>query len=234
MKIFFLLLTFSSMAHAEKKYDFSKALDSLKNGPKLDCEENNGSVKHRLTSAYRAKGANCSKFITDSGELGAHGKVIVNHINKISGTRFFENQIGAIAAACPKWTKLSKAEKEHFWVWFFAALAFKESTCKEGQINRNATHGSAVGYFQLNERVKDRRWRDGPSGSSCGALEVKSSIPNIKCSMEIFNEQLKGQDGIYKGNGDIVGRGAHSYWQDLRQSSNHSVIRMVKDFPPCK
>lgn len=233
MKILFLLLLLPISAYS-REVNFSKGLDQLKAGPQIDCNEEDAPVKFPLSASYSDKGADCSKFITASGELGAHGKIMVTHMNAVNDTKFFGNKIGGIEAACPKWSRLSKSQKEHFWVWFFAALAFKESTCKEGQVNRNATHGSAVGYFQLNERVKDRKWRDGPSGSSCGAAEVKSSIPNIKCSLEIFNEQLKGKSGIYEGNGNIVGRGANSYWQDLRQRSNHSVVRMVKDFPPCK
>lgn len=231
MKLLLILFSLISMANAETM-DFNKALELMKRGPKLDCDETQKG--YPLSSSYRNNGANCSKFITTSGEMGPHGKAIVTHLSAIKGSKFFDNSIGGMNAACPKWSKLSKAEKEYFWVWFFAALAYKESTCKEGQVNGNATHGTAVGYFQLNERIKDRKWRDGDSGSSCGYVEVRNSVPNIKCSLEIFNEQLKGAVGAYKGDGSIAGRGANSYWQDLRQKSNQTVVKMVKDFPPCK
>lgn len=231
MKLFLIFFSFISVTNAETM-DFNKALELMKRGPKLDCDETQKG--YPLSSSYRNNGANCSKFITASGEMGSHGKAIVTHLSAIKGSKFFDNNIGGMNAACPKWSKLSKAEKEYFWVWFFAALAYKESTCKEGQVNGNATHGTAVGYFQLNERIKDRKWRDGDSGSSCGYIEVRNSVPNIKCSLEIFNEQLKGAAGAYKGDGSIAGRGANSYWQDLRQKSNQTVVKMVKDFPPCK
>ena len=232
MKGLLILLVLTTSSFAKTPHDFSKTLDMLKNGPQIGCEEKNEG--YSFSSIYNTNGANCSKFVTSSGALGPHGKVIVNHLKQINGSRFFDNNIGGINAACPKWSKLTKAEKEYFWVWFFAALALKESTCKEGQVNGNATDGVAVGYFQLNERTKDRSWRDGDSGKSCGYVEVRSSVPNIKCSLEIFNEQLKGKNGIYKGNGNIVGAGANSYWQDLRKKSNQTVIKMVKTFPPCK
>lgn len=134
---------------------------------------------------------------------------------------------------CPNWNGFTKTQKKYFWVWFFAGIAWKEATCIEGQINANATSGIAVGYLQLNEKPGDRNWRGDDSGKSCAHKEVKTAKNNLKCGIEIFNEQLQGKNGIYKSNGQLGGKGSSSYWQDLR-GSNSKVLQMVKAFPGCK
>ena len=84
---------------------------------------------------------------------------------------------------CPKWGWLSDEDKKMFWVWFFAAIAWKESTCNEKAINKAATDGSAIGYLQLNEKVGARKWRGGHSGKSCAVVDIHHPEKNLKCGV---------------------------------------------------
>ncbi len=230
-----LALTFFSLSIAHADDSMIKAglkrLGTVAKGPEVACED---ITKVPLSSGYRNQGADCSAFIKADGSLGSLGNTIVDHIKTINGPKYFENNLPGVQSFCPKWPSLTRVEKEYFWVWLFAAISFKETTCGANTINRAATHGTAVGHLQLNQPRRDRYWRGGESGKSCGVPDIAPAQANIKCGLEILNEQLKGKDGAYKGNGSLFGPGAHSYWHHLRLKKGGTIIKLLRDFPLCK
>ena len=230
--IFFCLFTVSSYAQF---MDYSKGLEVISFGPNpFYCPPaKTKKVNYSLSATYKQHDADCSKFINSKGQLGPHGKEIYNHLDKIRNSQYLKSTYPGMKNICPKWGSFSKEQKKYFWVWFFAAVAWKESTCRETEMNPNATSGVAVGYLQLNEKKSARYWRGDDSGKSCAVTEVKSPVNNIRCGLEIFNEQLQGKFGIYEGNGQLGGKGSNSYWQDLRTANPHTFT-MVKDFPGCR
>lgn len=199
-------------------------------GPTVACEEE--SLK--LSKKYYGRGADCSMFIDGDGKLGKLGKTIVSHIESIPDSQYYRNDSLGIQMACPNFPNLTKEQKAYYWVWLFAAISWKESTCGAATVNKAATHGTAAGMFQLNQNAKDRAWRSGTSGNTCGVPNIKPDEVNLKCSMEIMNEQLKGKNGIYEGNGTVFGRGANAYWQHLRKKDGGLIMKLVRDFPLCK
>ena len=199
-------------------------------GPVVACEE----VSLKLSKKYYANGANCSQYIDTDGKLGPLGKTIVSHIDSINDPQYYRNDSLGIQMACPNWVNLTKEQKAYYWVWLFAAISWKESTCGAALLNKKATHGTAAGILQLNQSAKDRAWRGGDSGNSCAVPNIKPDEANVKCGIEIMNEQLKGKSGVYEGNGTVFGRGAHSYWQHLRQKKGGLIMDKVRDFPLCK
>lgn len=203
-----------------------KALD-----PKVDCQEESLA----LSKKYSYRGANCTGFITPSGKMGPLGKMIIDHMNSM-GTKalFFNKDLKGPKQICANWENLTKEQMAYFWVWLFAGISLKETTCGVHLINRKATDGVAVGHLQLNQARRDRVERDGTSGSSCGVADVKPHQANFACGIEILNEVLKGPDGYYGGNGSLFGRGAHTYWQDLRSPKSFVIHKLMVDFPPCK
>lgn len=203
----------------------------MSRGPQVACEE---ITKVPLSAGYSAKGADCSGYIRADGSLGPLGSTIVDHMKTINEAKFLENDLPGVQSFCPRWPSLTQTEKEYFWVWLMAAISFKETTCGANTINRAATHGIAIGHLQLNKIRKDRYWRGGKSGESCGVQDIAPDEANIKCGLEILNEQLKGKEGAYKGNGKLFGPGAHSYWHHLRLKNGGTIIKLLKDFPLCK
>ena len=200
-------------------------------GPTLQCDEDS----MRLSKAYYGKGADCSAFIDSDGKFGKLGKTIVSHIESLGErSQYYRNDHLGMQLACPNWPNLSKDQKAHYWVWVFAAISWKESTCGAALTNKAATHGTAAGHLQLNLKRNDRAWRGGTSGESCGVPDIRQDEANLKCGVEIFNEQLKGKDGIYEGNGTLYGKGANAYWQHLRMKNGGLIMKLVKDFPHCK
>lgn len=201
-------------------------------GPQVDCEVN---ARAPLTSGYSNQGADCSTFIQADGSLGPLGRVISTHIDSMGNNSLFHSRnLPAAIAVCPRWSSFTNEQRDHFWVWLMAAISFKETTCGANTVNKAATHGTAIGHLQLNKHRKDRAWRGGESGKSCAVQDVSSPAANMKCGLEILHEQLKGKNGLYKGNGNLFGRGANSYWQELRQKNGGTVIKLVKSYPACK
>lgn len=200
-------------------------------GPTLQCDE----VNLKLSKAYYGKGADCSAYIDSSGKLGKLGKTIVSHIKSLGpDTQFYKDDHLGILKACPNWTGLSKEHKAHYWVWLFAAISWKESTCGAAVTNKAATHGTAAGHLQLNLKRNKRAWRGGTTGNSCGVADIRPDDANIKCGIEILNEQLKGKNGIYEGDGNLYGRKAHAYWQHMTTKNGGLIMKLVRDFPLCK
>lgn len=230
--ILFALITHQSHGAANVHPDLKRGLEALSNDSidvKVACEE-----KTTLHRSYFANGANCSKFVQSDGRPGVLGRTIIEHISSMgSKAQFFRNDLNGISSICPKWNTLQKEIKANFWVWFIAAISRKETTCGAATVNKAATHGVAVGHLQLNQNKKDRSWRGGTSGKSCAATDIANEANNIKCGLEILNEQLKGKSGIYEGSGELFGRRANSYWQALRTKTGGKVIEMVKHFPHC-
>lgn len=234
MKFLFLfLLSFNLYASENVSSDFSAALESISQGPSAFSCMSFDFFGNGLSSAYRENKADCSKFINNAGELGPHGKIIYTHIGKVTKSKYLSPIIPGMDSICPKWGWLTEREKKMFWVWFFAAIAWKESTCNEKAINKAATDGSAMGYLQLNEKLSARKWRGGSSGKSCATANIHPAEHNLKCGVEILNEQLRGHEGLYESNGQLSGKGSNSYWQDLRGNGKEKIKSMVKSFPGC-
>lgn len=189
--------------------------------------------KTPLSPKFSENGADCSNFIQANGDLGSLGRVIVSHLHTIDDPLFFSRTHAGIQASCPNWPRMTRAQKEYYWVWLLASIAWKESTCGAATFNRAATHGTAAGLLQLNKARKDRAWRGGESGESCKVNDIVPDVNNVKCGIEILHEQLRGKDGLYEGNGNIFGRGANSYWQDLRSRDGGKVIDLMDEFPHC-
>lgn len=195
------------------------------------CNERAGAFSRKFFN----DGADCTEFIKPNGLPGPLGNVIIKHIQSMgSKGLFFNKDLPGPKKICPGWSQMTKEEMAYFWTWFIAAISWKETTCGVNTTNKAATHGVAVGHLQLNQNVKDRSWRGGESGKSCAVADVSNDANNLKCGLEILNEQLKGKAGLYKGNGDLFGKGANSYWQALRTPSGDKVIEYMKDFPFCK
>ncbi|MCR9203558.1 MAG: hypothetical protein NXH75_03205, partial [Halobacteriovoraceae bacterium] len=129
-----------------------------------------------LTSGFTRDGADCTDFIRRDGSLGSSGRIVRDYIASSSRRNHFLNP-RHIAEACPRWNNMSEAEREHFWVWSIASIAWDESRCVSGRRNTAATNGVGVGLLQLNEDYGGRSWR----GPNCRVQSVRSDENNIKC-----------------------------------------------------
>ncbi len=188
----------------------------------------------QLTEKFIKESPECLKFISaepeKDGPYGPYGKEVISYLNeKGEDSLFLQDDPSAMKNVCPLWGKLSQEKRKHLWVWFMASIAFDESRCIKSASNNEATNGVAIGLFQLDERPSMRSWR----GQNCRTVTVKEPIDNIRCTMDIFEELLKGPKGTYKSNGELWGRGSNSYFQKLRRDQGGQIGTLFKSNPIC-
>lgn len=188
-----------------------------------------------LSKGFERKGGDCSKFINPADKsYGAWGNEIVNYIEREGDKSVFMSKnlkgFEQIPNICPRWTKMTKDQKKHFWVWIMASIAYEESTCIPTVRNANGTNEPAVGLLQLEESYKGRAWR----GGDCKVKNVQEPIANIKCGMKIMSDLLKGPEGIYKTPGYLYESGKTlSYWQKLKRPNGGDIGKLIKSHPYC-
>ena len=188
-----------------------------------------------LSASFSRDGADCSKFIADSGTsgFGPWGNNVVEYLNeKGANSIFLSNNIPGMSEgirACPNWNRLSQDEKKYFWVWVMASIAQVESRCNSNARNHNASNGIAAGLYQLDERQVMRNWR----GPNCTVKNILEPRSNIRCGLDIMEALLSGKQGVYKTNGELWGPNSRSYWQHLRHRTGGDIGSLVKQNPYC-
>lgn len=191
-----------------------------------------------LHKDFSSKGANCSGFITTSTgkpKYGEYGKIIVDYLKERGDDNiFFSNHLPGMLEMpqiCPKWKKLTRAEKENFWVYTFAAIAFDESKCVASAKNLEGSNGVAAGLTQMDQKKSGRSWR----GPDCKADDIMKPSANLRCALNIMEELLKGPKGEYKSSGHIFAVGKNvSYWQKLKQPNGGEIGHLMKTNPLCR
>jgi|GEM_PF-3495930 len=184
----------------------------------------------RLTDGFFDDAADCTAFIRNDGSYGTNGRTVHDYISGSNRRANFMNP-PHIQEACPNWANFSEVEKEHFWVWSIAAIAWDESRCVSGRRNTRATNGVAVGLLQMNEDREGRYWR----GPNCRGASVRDDASNLNCGLDILAELLRGRDGVYRGSGAIFrsDRRNTSYWEKLKRPSGGTIGSLIRSYPRC-
>lgn len=183
-----------------------------------------------LTDRFFREGADCTGFIKSDGSYGSQGRIVYDYISGSDRRENFMNP-NHIEEACPNWGNFSEREKEHFWVWTIASIAWDESRCVSGRRNTRATNGVAVGLLQLNEDRGGRSWR----GPNCRVASVREDANNLKCGLDIMEELLEGRSGEYQGSGAIFrsSRRNTSYWEKLKRPNGGAIGSLIRSYPRC-
>jgi hypothetical protein len=207
------------------------------------------------------RNAVCSQYLNANGTVGNKGAHIVKIMtgqHKATYERvLLSDRAGdkpGMPLVCPRWKNLSKEQRLQFWVWTFAAISKKESTCGEDPKSKRAaidtgTGELAAGEFQLNYALKQRNWRGVSSGlSHCRAKNILSFENNVACSLDIMVDQFTGVYSygyVRRGKRRIrvhypTGLTGNSYWAELKTNRTPSrmqtspILADIKLFPPCR
>lgn len=184
----------------------------------------------------------CVNFINASGNLGPYGKEIRNYLLEAGNQNenFFRNEMPGMVedpGVCPKWSKFTINERILFWVWMMTSIAHAESSCDATKVNMGKVIDPSDrprGLFQLNTRKAKRAWRGPNCGFPSEEKHVYNPRNNIRCSMDIMDEILKGKQGEYESNGKIYP--TNSYWRELRpkiKPAGGKIGKLMKTFPLC-
>lgn len=180
-----------------------------------------------ITDSFLTQGAKCDLFIDKEGNYGKYGDAVLNAIRSqtSSARSLLRDDLPTMKdpSVCPKWQSLTKEQREHFWVWTFAAIAYSESRCKEGA-RVAGVNTMAVGLLQMEEPRRARAWRRG----GCDVPSVSDYKNNINCGVTIMETLMKTKR-LYLENGRIG-----SYWQHLNKNKGGPIGSKIREFPLCK
>ncbi len=122
------------------------------------------------------------------------------------------SRIPNLQEVCPKFDTFSEAEKKHFWVWTFAAMAQVESSCISGHREGLDENGEAVpGYPYPNKYKGQGLYMMEPFGKGLEGRSISAGNPNperacnasthtiryddstnIRCAMDTLSLILRG------------------------------------------
>lgn len=138
---------------------------------------------------------------------------------------------------CPKFARLSDAQRKQYWVFFISSMVRFESNFKtatkytEGFNDANGKAVVSRGLLQISI--------ESANSYGCGfrnAEELHDPLKNLSCGVRILNRWL-GRDGRIGGKIDNQWRGGARYWSVLRagdKTSYNSIVSWSQNLSICK
>ena len=213
---------------------FKKKLDQGGNPPV--CEKCNKESEELPINLYRKIGkvigefnTKCNQlFISKDGGLGEAGREIRDAVQN-HGSQCLYNDID-VSSVCPNYRSFNLKEKDAFWVYAFASIAHKESSCLPSNQNPNGTNDVADGLFQMEFSYTARRsaGRDPDLCKTSGPHPSGDIKFQAQCSISVLRDTNCRLGWPLDG--------PHGYWHLLRsnaKSKNGTIVDLIKKFPGC-
>ncbi|MCM2281636.1 MAG: hypothetical protein NDI61_07295 [Bdellovibrionaceae bacterium] len=172
----------------------------------------------------------CSNIINEEGRIGTWGQDIA-HIMfepRYIGGFFKSNALGKF---CPKFNQLSTEMKTRAWLWFWATLAEKESSCDPKKPHSTHYYNRATrrterlnptpgwGLWAMEKDVNLRRAR----GPAC--YNIRTVEGQARCSIDIMNRRQLRRN-------HTASSDAESYWGPVRRG-DQQIMPNMRRFQPC-
>ena len=175
-----------------------------------------------LSSGFFSGGARCDRFIkADGSGYGPYGQELLRQISEPEMNRIYMSNGNGAVNACPNFASFTPAQKRHFWVWTFAALAWQESKCNNGTRDSSAhinPNGKAVGLYQIERRSDLREGRDDRYRGRYCSGDPESLRVNTRCSVRMLATPLT------NGNGPLTR--SNQYWGPFKFAENGEWIKL--------
>ena len=185
------------------------------------CDQMEKGALMLMTRKFNQK---CQAFIDENGQLGEWGVQLLQTISRVDNDCFFQQL--DVTGLCPRFPQMNRIEKSKFWVWVFASIAQKESSCNPSAQTRGF-YGEADGLFQLEHSYALRRGsgRDPDLCRTRGPTDSQDVTFQFECAVSIF------RDVHCKQNRPIEYKGG--YWEKMR-GTRRGISALIKQFPGCK
>lgn len=186
---------------------------------------------------FGAAGRTCSSFVRSNGQLGDFGRRTLAAIRAIDpdNSCFLGGGIPISDRVCPNYKHFSPQQRERYWVYHFAAMAYRETSCNP-EISGDG--GRSDGLFQLEFDNQLRKTND-----NHGRNRGPACKPGIPWNTRELNFQFNCTASIMKlvncrrnldkplGNGT---RGSVAWSGLIKPSGKLGVISSeLKKFPGC-
>jgi hypothetical protein len=166
-------------------------------------------------AGFYAGGATCERFISADGKhYGDAGKEVLTQITKYPV--YMSNNNG-VTRTCKNFANFSNAQKRHYWVWFWGALAWQESKCgavkSAGHLNPGGRASVGMYHIEASERLRRSR------GSFCNG-DPKTLRVNTSCAIGDMTRLLRSGQGPFSS--------TDQQWGPLKRSEAGDWVRIGK------
>lgn len=173
-------------------------------------------------SAKPAFAKACTEFIRDDRSYGTWGEHIFNRLSPNTHPALF-GQIQDLPQLCPKFNSMDVVQKKQFWIYVFAAMAFKESSCNY-RITAVGKNDTAAGLLQLPMN------RSMLNAQRCSNVNPLNAQDNLTCSLTILNRNIETNGKLFYNSA----AGERGYWQVLQTDKDGDGVRMrMRMYTPC-
>ncbi|WP_413290285.1 transglycosylase SLT domain-containing protein [Bdellovibrio sp. HCB337] len=171
----------------------------------------------------------------------SQGKTWTDHVNRQLDT-IGQDMLDVVPADsslfCPKYSKMSDAQRKHYWTFMISAMTRFESnfnTNSKYTEDFNDSNGNKVisrGLLQISI--------ESANSYGCGfknAEELHDPLKNLSCGVRILNRWVGQRDFRIAGKVDGKWRGGARYWAVLRagdKTSYKSILKWSQELSICK
>jgi hypothetical protein len=177
----------------------------------------------------------CNQFISSWRKYGPYGKSAIQSLSPEKHPNLFSdaaaNDMGTI---CPAFAqkKMNPVQKEAFWIWFAAATAMSESSCKAKSGNPNAPEGTAYGLFQLHKGQEQKYPVGAPASDQCKRGDSRAPTSSIACFFKMQNYYIGKRHNVFSTPGDAMYFQVHK----LKGGGAQATLfkNLMKQYTPCQ
>lgn len=182
-----------------------------------DSDWLNGEIEDSLTTLGLS--SSCAGFVNSKGQLGSWGRFLQQTLSRSRQSTLFSNSIGDQGRVCPRFGRMTDAEKEDFYVWLVASMANYESSCRPSARARGV-NGTAAGLLQLHLHHEHLY------GCRRG-MNSLNPHQNIECGLTILNADIARTKKFFPGR--------NNYWEVLRPHTRagKATLKLVKSYMKC-
>lgn len=183
----------------------------------LDPNAEQRKSDYPLVPDHKNWSSGCTQFIDQNGNINSWGITVIQTVNRYP--EYLQSIVNDLPQYCPNFEKFNKHERENFWVWFIAAMAMRESSCKPNA-KAKGPNGTAAGLLQLHLNKEHAYHAD------CKNTNALDPHQNLSCGGAMLDRQFIRYNRIFLAKG--------SYWEVLQtDSSGGGVRRLISQYRPC-
>ncbi len=196
----------------------------------------------------------CDMLMDSSGRIGDWGRTLLSTMNSPPYEDEFHKPNALGQDFCPNFSRMTKHEQSHAWLWFWTVLGSKESGCNQNIHHRmiddkgrkiNPTFGTGIWAFEKFGTKRKWRWESARKAGRKPACKYVNTIADQSlCAVDTMYRQLNsfGSADYHR-----TGMKLNPYWGPIKdhytlrdRKGNRTVfgrqkqlVPQMKRFPGC-
>lgn len=166
---------------------------------------------------YWGIGRACSKFADGNG-FGPYAQVIFNTISRKTHPALFDGT-NDIKSLCKSFGSFDEQQREEFFAYLTAHLAFAESSCDPTE-SAPGPNGTAQGLLALHKNMEPDYTAKEFFNNKCKVGDSKTAERSIRCGMAMLDGQFEAKEQLFSRTG---------YWGPFTPQTMKRVTVQFRD-----